>query len=304
MQHPLQLGDERGGDRRGGLDSVAVGVVNQLVLVLRSVDRACGADLDAAAAADAGALCHGFSEGGADGELTAAAGGRQVVHCLHLAADVHTAPALDALVGIADDDRARVYGQGVVLLLEGQHIHLVFPGQRLQLTEAVLHAVAEEAHLAELGVQIVAAGAADAQTMVAVHRVVREQQLQRQLSGGAHRLGVGVDDHALAHPGGAGMLKGAGALHLHHAHAAGGVGIQFFQKAQGRDVDAVCPRGLQDRASGGHGQGLAVDRKIDVCHAHASFFSFASKSSGKSLSALMNAVVALCPRGQKQVFCM
>ena len=139
---------------------------------------------------------------------------------------------------------------------------------------------------------------------MAVHRVVRQQQLQRQLSGSAHRLGVGMYHHALPHPGGAGVLEGMRALYLHHTHAAGGTGIQFFQIAQGGDVDAVCTRNLQNRGAGRHGQGLAVNGQIHVCHVHASFLSFASKSPGKSFRALINAVVALWPRGQKQVFCI
>ena len=119
VQHPLQFGDELSGDRRGSPDAVPVGVVYQFVLMLRGVDCTRGTYLHAAAAADAGALRHRLSEGGADRDLAAAAGGRQIVHRLHLAADVHTAFALDAFVGIADDDAALVFRERVVLLLEG-----------------------------------------------------------------------------------------------------------------------------------------------------------------------------------------
>ncbi len=94
------------------------------------------------------------------------------MHRLHLAADVHTALALDALVGIADDDAAPVLRERVVLLLEGELVYLVFSCQRLQFAEAILHAVAEKAPLAEFGIEIVTAGAADPKAMVAVNRVV------------------------------------------------------------------------------------------------------------------------------------
>ena len=57
---------------------------------------------------------------------------------LHLSADVHAAFALDALVGVANNDRSRIHRQIIMYLGKRQHINLVFSCQRLKLAEMCL----------------------------------------------------------------------------------------------------------------------------------------------------------------------
>ena len=224
----LDLGDERGVRHGNGFQLIGVRVFEHLVLVLFDKDRTGRADLDASCTADAAAVRHGLRKRGADLDRSAASARGEVVHGLHSGADVHAALALDALVGVPDDDTAVVHGIGVVLLLERELIDLILTGEALQLTEAVALAVAEEAPFAEFRIEVGAFRAADAQTVMAVDAVVGEQQLQRELSGLAHGLGVRMDDHTLTHLRGAGVLEGARALDLDDAHAAGGVRLELL----------------------------------------------------------------------------
>ena len=68
-----------------------------------------------------------------------------------------------------------------------------------------------------------------------------------------------MDDHALGHLGVAGGDQAVGALHLHHAHPAGGDLVDVFQIAQMGDGDAGLLGGFQDG-------GAVGDRQLPVIH--------------------------------------
>ena len=130
------------------------------------------------------------------------------------------------------------------------------PGQ--QLIVGVAHRINAQVsgQLTQLALGIAGAGQA-------VHAVVGQDQFQGELPGVADLGGVGTYHHALAHRVDAGGHQAPGALHLHHADAAGTDLVDVLQKAQGGDLDTCIPCGLQHRGPGRDGDRDVVDCQVD-----------------------------------------
>ena len=162
------------------------------------------------------------------------------MYALDLVAYLDAAHALDALAGLPNHrhihfQAAPLRFHGVGLVMDVQVV-----GQPLKLT-----------------VSAADAGGAGG-------TVLGEDEAEIGFPGLPDLGGVGVDGHALYHAGVAGGHQPVGALHLHHAHAAGADLVDVLQVAQVGDGDAHLGGGLHDGGAVLHRQGLAVDR--DVYH--------------------------------------
>ena len=165
-----------------------------------------------------------------------------------LVAYPHAAPAQDAAVVVDEDD-----------LVED------FLGVRLRdgFVGALVDFLGESLVLQLAGAGLVAVGA--------IQGMVLQLQLNHVAADFLDRLAI--RDHAHAGRG----LHGAGGhgprrprLNLHHAHAAGAVGIQAGIGAERWDFDADGLTGLQYRGARGHLHLDAVDRQADEFVAHRS----------------------------------
>ncbi len=95
-----------------------------------------------------------------------------------------------------------------------------------------------------------AVAAADAGVAVAV--VLREEQLEDGAAPVAGAGGVGLDHHAVGGRLGARGDQRLGPLDLHQAEAAGADGLDALQIAEGGDLGAGLPAGVQDGGALGH----------------------------------------------------
>ena len=227
--------DGGGGAHHHVLGGVVEGLphLGGVVLLL---EGARGAGHDALAAGDAVHLGQVPVEGAADVGGEAAVVGADDPHLLVLPAHGGAAAAQDAL-GVVPDQ----VGSGVLDL-------------RRELVVGVAHGVDAQlgGQLTQLAVSVPGAGQA-------VHPVVGQNQLQGELAGMAHLLGVGVDLHALADRVHAGGHQAFGPLHLHHADAAGADLVDVLQETQRRDIEARGAGRLQHRGALGNGDGDVVD---------------------------------------------
>ena len=144
------------------------------------------------------------------------------MHLLDLVADLDAAHALDTFAGLPDHGGVQADGGALQLDGVGLVVDVQVVGELLELAVA----------------------AADADGAVGV--VLGEDETQVGPPGLAHLGGVAADDHALRHPGVAGGLQALGALHLHHAHAAGGDLVDILQVAEVGDGDVGGLGRLQD----------------------------------------------------------
>src|SRR5665647_2304760 len=96
----------------------------------------------------------------------------------------------------------------------------------------------------------------------AVVLVVAEQQIEQHAPLLGQGVGLGGDGHALLDDAVAGDDRGAGALDLDEAQAAGGERLEPVVLAEGRDVDAGSARRLEDRGAGFGGHLPPVDGEI------------------------------------------
>ena len=168
------------------------------------------------------------------------AGARHVpdVHALDFVADLDAAHALDALAGLPDNGDAQVHVGALRLDLIGLVVDVQVVGELLELTVAAPH------------------------TNGTVGIVLGENQPEVRFPGVTHSRGVGVNHHALQDFRVAGGDQALRALHLHHAHAAGGDLVQLLQIAQVGNGDARLFRRVQDGGPLGGGQLPAVDCKV------------------------------------------
>ncbi len=231
-------------DRGGGAHHHVLGGVGQggpdLVGVVPLLEGAGGAGHDALAAGHAVHLVQVPVKGAADVGHIPPVVGADDAHLLGLAAHGGAAPAEHALGVVPHQVEGAVLDLGQELVVGVAHrVDAQIPGQVLELALA-------------------AAGAGEA-----VHPVVGEDELQGQAAGLADLLGVGKDLHALADRVDAGGHQAPGPLDLHHADAAGADLVDVLEIAEGGDVDAGGPGGLQHRGALGHRDRDAVDLKID-----------------------------------------
>ena len=233
----LAQGDPDGG---GGAHHHVLGGVGQggqhLAGVVLLAEGAGGAGHDALAAGHAVHLRQVPVEGAADVGVEAPVVGADDPHLLGGAAHGGAAAAEDALGVVPHQMGGGVLDLGVQVVVGVAHrVDAQLAGQ-----------------LEQLAVGVAGAGQA-------VHPVVGQDELQGELAGLAHPLGVGVHLHALADRVDAGGHQALGPLHLHHADAAGADLVDVLEKAQGRDVEARGAGRLQHRGPGGNGDGDVVD---------------------------------------------
>ena len=207
----------------GGLRVVLMRKIHDLVLVLEHIQGSRRTDLNTSAAADAavglqavfrtyGLAVFGFYQ-------------TEYADTLRLA-DIHAAAAFDTLVHVADNAAGGSVNAEIMLVrLKGQYIHAELQRLLLKLAEAVLHAVAEIAILAELGVKVLCQRRADAHAVVAVNGVLAEHFLDQCLALCKKLVGVCRYDHAVRDPYGAGKLFLVLALDIDHAQLTCGLGL-------------------------------------------------------------------------------
>jgi hypothetical protein len=221
---------ERGADGGRGLDDDGeVGVVERgpyFVDLIAFGDGADGAYGGALAALHTGDSVETLPEGGTDGGFEAAALRKERGDALDFGADGDAAAAGDALGAVADEaDGAEVLVALRLFAFVAQLRDAEVVGDVLQL--AVFVAVAD----------------------LAVALVLGEEQFDDDLAGLAHTAVVGVDLHLFGdghHAGGHEILY---AFDLDQADAACADGLDFFEIAKRRDVDARLSAGLQHGGS-------------------------------------------------------
>ena len=113
---------------------------------------------------------------------------------------------------------------------------------------------------AEVLAQLLQLAVAAADAGKALLLVGGKDQLQVDLAGGEHPLGVGQHLHPLGHRVDAGGHQVLHPLDLHHADAAGADLVDVLQEAEGGDVDGQLPGRLQDGGPLGHRHRETVDR--------------------------------------------
>jgi len=164
-------------------------------------------------------------------------------------ADTHTAPAENAQVVVAVEegvimlDRQPSIGDGVGDVFQIQIVY-----QFRDLAPTILRAVlASRCHscLADGTLIIIAIGSAF--TKKASVRVLRKDEREDFLSQILEGFCLGAYDHALGDGHCAGCGETAHVLDFHHTESTGTDWCELGMMAQGRDVDAVGPSGLEDR---------------------------------------------------------
>ena len=96
----------------------------------------------------------------------------------------------------------------------------------------------------------------------AIAQVVAQEQFQRGSPGLVHGFGLALDLHPLGRRRGARRHEPVVAADPHHAHQAGGRGTAPFAEAQGGNVDAQLPRGIEHRRARGHFHFAMVDGQL------------------------------------------
>ena len=166
---------------------------------------------------------------------------REDVHAF--AAHADAAIAEDAARTIEVDDRRPLLLFAVILGLGVEAVSgTVFEGHVLQFA--------------------LTAGVADR----AVEWVVAEQKLQRRLASLGDLGSLGLDNHAFGDRGGAGGLQLGHLLDTNDAHAAGSLKREPRVVAEGRDLNAGCLAGVDQKSARGSCQLLAVYDEAYVWH--------------------------------------
>ena len=119
---------------------------------------------------------------------------------------------------------------------------LLFRRVKFSLREAALARAITEHHVLQLALAALVAHRT-------IERMIGQQKLQHPLAGLLHHFRFGVHHHALGHGQRAADLQLRGLFDLDQAHAASGLQRQPFVIAEGRNLDPVLPRRLdQQRA--------------------------------------------------------
>ena len=112
---------------------------------------------------------------------------------------------------------------------------LLFVGVNLALREPAFAGAVAEHHVLQLALAALVAHRA-------IQRMIGQQELEHPLARLLHHFRIGVDHHAFGHRQRAADLQLRSLLHLHQAHAAGGLQRVAFVIAERRNLDAVLPR--------------------------------------------------------------
>jgi len=83
-------------------------------------------------------------------------------------------------------------------------------------------------------------------------------------------LGMGMDHHARHNGMHARANQAFGALHLHHAHAAGAVRVHILEVTERWNLDAGTLAGIENADSSFHGDGFPIDGTADHLLIHCS----------------------------------
>jgi hypothetical protein len=231
----VALGRAQGADAAGVLDVPRPGAE----AVGLGGERADWAQLDDVAA-ERGDV--GVAVVRADERVGAALGEDELVVLGHLLGEAHAAVAQDAALAVDRDERREGERLLEVALGLDHPAAAQPPAERDVLQRALAALVAHRA----------------------VERVVDEQELDHRVLGGAHPVGLGVDDHAVLDRGRARGLQLGDPLDLDQAHAAGADRVaELGLVAEVRDLD-VAELGGVDEHRALHGLHLsAVDGQRD-----------------------------------------
>ena len=199
-------------------------------------ERADGANVDACAALVAFEM---ISEVRNDGRNDATIGNAEGVHSHPFIANSNATVAKDASRGV------KIYHRRPLFLV---HVDFAFD-------EAALARAVTERHVLQFALAALIA-------YRAIQRMIGQQEFQGSLTGILDELRFGVNHHALAHGKRAAHLKLGRLLHLHQAHAAGGLKRQAFVIAECRNFDTGLAGCFNQKRAFFNFDNFTVDRQL------------------------------------------